>query len=46
MTSLFWTAFKTNYMKKLLDNVSEEQKPVFLLSDFNVNLKNYYQHNL
>ena len=37
--------FNCNYLNKLLDNISKEQKSVFLLGDFNVNLFNYNQHN-
>ena len=36
--------FNCNYLNKLLDNISKEQKPIFLLGDF-VNLLNYYEHN-
>ena len=35
----------TNYLNNLLDKVSKEQKSVFLLGDFNVNLLNYNDHN-
>ena len=35
----------TNYLNNLLDKVSKEQKSVFLLGDFNVNLLNYDNHN-
>ena len=34
-----------NYLNKLLENISKEQKSVFLLGDFNVNLLNYNEHN-
>ena len=37
--------FNCNYLNKLLENVSKEQKPIFLLGDFNVNLLNYNEHN-
>ena len=37
--------FNSNYLNKLLDNVSKEQKSMFLLGDFNVNLLNYNEHN-
>ena len=37
--------FNCNYLKKLLENVSKEQKSIFLLGDFNVNLLNYNEHN-
>ena len=39
------TNFNCNYLNKLLENISKEQKPVFLLGDFNVNLLNYNEHN-
>ena len=31
----------SNYLNKLLENICKEQKSVFLLGDFNVNLLNY-----
>ena len=37
--------FNANYLNNLLDKVSKEQKPIFLLGDFNVNLLNYNNHN-
>ena len=37
--------FNCNYLNKLLENVSKEQKSIFLLVDFNVNLLNYNEHN-
>ena len=37
--------FNTNYLNNLLDKVSKEQKFVFLIGDFNVNLLNYNNHN-
>ena len=37
--------FNTNYLNNLLDKVSKEQKSVFLLGDFNVNLLNDNHHN-
>ena len=37
--------FSTNYLNTLLDKVPKEQKSVFLLGDFNVNLLNYNNHN-
>ena len=37
--------FNNNYLNNLLDKVSKEQKSVFLLGDFNVNLLNYNDHN-
>ena len=39
------TDFNCNYLNKLLENISKEQKSVFLLGDFNVNLLNYNEHN-
>ena len=39
------TDFNCNYLNKLLENISEEQKSIFLLGDFNVNLLNYNEHN-
>ena len=32
-------------MNKLLENISREQKSIFLLGDFNVDLLNYNEHN-
>ena len=37
------TDFNCNYLNKLLENISKEQKSIFLLGDFNVNLLN--EHN-
>ena len=37
--------FNTNYLNNLLHKVYKEQKSVFLLGDFNVNLLNYNNHN-
>ena len=37
--------FNCNYLNKLLENASKEQKSIFLLGDFNVNLLNYNEHN-
>ena len=39
------TDFNCNYLNKLLENISKEQKSVFLLGDFNVNPLNYNEHN-
>ena len=39
------TDFSCNYLNKLLDNISSEEKSVFFLGDFNVNLLNYNEHN-
>ena len=37
--------FCYNYLNKLSENVSKEQKSIFFLGDFNVNLLNYNEHN-
>ena len=39
------TDFNSSYLNKLLEKISKEQKSVFLLGDFNVNLLNYNEHN-
>ena len=39
------TDFNCNYLNKLLDHISKEQKFIFPLGDFNVNLLNYNEHN-
>ena len=39
------TDFNCNYLNKLLKNISKEQKSIFLLGDFNVNLLNHNEHN-
>ena len=39
--SMDLTDFNRSYLNKLLENISKEQKSVFLLRDFNVNLLNY-----
>ena len=39
------TDFNCNYLNKLLENNSKEQKSIFLLGDFNINLLNYDEHN-
>ena len=39
------TDFNWNYLNKLLQNISKEQKSIFLLGDFNVDLLNYNEHN-
>ena len=36
--------FNCNYLNKLLENTSKEQKSISLLGDFNANL-NYNEHN-
>ena len=43
--SLDRTDFNCNYLNKLLENISKEQKSFFLLGDFNVNLLNYNEPN-
>ena len=37
--------FNGNYLNKILENISEQQKSFFSLGDFNVNLLNYNEHN-
>ena len=39
------TDFNCNYLNKLLENISKEQKSIFLLGDFNVNVLNYNERN-
>ena len=40
------TDLNINYLKKReLENISEEQKSIFLFGDFDVNLLNYNKHN-
>ena len=36
--------FKNNYLTQILGIPSKEQKQVFLLGDFNINLLNYNDH--
>ena len=43
--SMDLTDFNCNYLNKLLENISKEQKSIFLLGDFNFNLLNYNEHN-
>ena len=43
--SLDRTDFNCNYLNKILENISKEQKSFFLLGDFNVNLFSYSEHN-
>ena len=43
--SMELTDFNCNYLNKLLENISKEQKSIFLLGKFNVNLLNYNEHN-
>ena len=45
LLSMDVTDFNRNYLNKLLENISKEQKSVFVLRDFNVNLLNYNEHN-
>ena len=44
-SSMDCTDFNSNYLNKLLENISKEQKSIFLLGDFKVNLLNYCEHN-
>ena len=37
--------FNCNYLNKLLENISKEQKSIFLLGDFTFNPLNYNEHN-
>ena len=39
------TDFNCNHLNELLENISKEQRSIFLLGDFNVNLLNYNEHN-
>ena len=39
------TDFNCNYLNKLLEKISKEQKSIFLLGKFNVSLLNYNEHN-
>ena len=39
------TDFNCNYLNKILENISKEQKSIFLLGDFNVKLLNNNEHN-
>ena len=43
--SMDLTEFNSNYLHDLLEKISKEQKSVFLLGDFNINLLNYNVHN-
>ena len=43
--SMDLTDFNSNYLNKLLENISKELESIFLLGDFNVNLLNYNLHN-
>ena len=44
-SSMDLTHFNSNYLNKLLEHIYKEQKPFFLLRDFNFNLLNYNEHN-
>ena len=44
-TSIDLNDFNANYLNNILDKVSKEQKSVFLLVDFNINLLNYNNHS-
>ena len=39
------TDFNSNWLNNLLEKISKEQKPVFFLGDFNINLLNYNVYN-
>ena len=39
------TDFNCNYLNKLLENISKDQKSFFLRGDININLLNYNEHN-
>ena len=43
--SMDLTDFNSNYLSNLLEKVSKEQKSIFLLGDFNINLLNYNVQN-
>ena len=43
--SMDLTDFNCNYLNKLLENISKEQKSIFLFGDFNVHALNYTEHN-
>ena len=45
ITSMDLTDLHCNYLNKLLENISKDQKSIFLLEDFNVNLLNYNDDN-
>ena len=44
-TPMDLTNFNCTYLNKLSENISKEQKSIFLLGYFNVNLLNYNEHN-
>ena len=39
------TDFTCTYLNKLLENISKEQKSIFVIGDFNVNYFNYNEHS-
>ena len=39
------TDFNCTYLNKLLENISKEQKSIFVIEDFNVNYLNYNEHS-
>ena len=39
------TDFNCSHLSKQLDNISKEQKSIFLCGDFNVNFLNHSAHN-
>ena len=43
--SMHLTDFNSNYLNSLYEKISKEQKSVFLLGDFNINVVNYNVHN-
>ena len=43
--SMDLTDFNCSYLNKLLENISKEQKSIFLLVDFHINLLNYNERN-
>ena len=43
--SMDLTDFNCNYLNKILENIFKEQKPIFVLGDFNVNLLNYNEYH-
>ena len=38
------TDFNPNYMNGLIDKISKEEKNIYLLGEFNINLLNYNEH--
>ena len=44
-SSMDLTDFNCNYFNKLLEDISKEQRSVFLIGDFNANVLNYNEHN-